>query len=102
VVIAGQIQSAASWAKSEMDLQVEVAGILKDFAWRAKINLSDGHHNITIATGRPDSVYGSVIVEYKEPGKLSPKKGAARIKAVIDQLKKRFYDMRREEHSQAS
>ena len=58
--------------------------------------------NITIATGRPDSVYGSVIVEYKEPGKLSPKKGAARIKAVIDQLKKRFYDMRREEHSQAS
>jgi hypothetical protein len=102
VVIAGQIQSAASWAKSEMDLQVEVAGILKDFARRAKINLSDGHHNITIATGRPDSVYGSVIVEYKEPGKLSPKKGAARIKAVIDQLKKRFYDMRREEHSQAS
>ena len=40
VVIAQQIQSAASWAKSEMDLQVEVAGILKDFARQVKINLS--------------------------------------------------------------
>ena len=100
VVIAQQIQSAASWAKSEMDLQVEVAGILKDFARQVKINLSGGHHNITIATGRPDSVYGSVIVEYKEPGNLSPNKDAANNKKVIDQLKKRFYDMRREENRQ--
>jgi len=102
VVIAEQIRSAANWAKSEIDLQIDVAGILKDFARQAKINLSDGHHNITIATGRPDSVYGSVIVEYKEPGNLSPNKDAANNKKVIDQLKKRFYDMRREEHSQAS
>lgn len=27
---------------------------------------------MTIATGRPDSVYGSVIVEYKDPNTLSP------------------------------
>jgi hypothetical protein len=100
VVIAQQIQSAASWAKSEMDLQIEVAGILKDFARQAKISLSDGHHNITVATGRPDSVYGSVIVEYKEPGNLSPKKDAANNKKVIDQLKQRFYDMRQEENRQ--
>ena len=95
VLIAQQIQSASTWAKSEMDLQIEVAGILKDFARKAKINLSDAHHNVTIATGRPDSVYGSVIVEYKEPGNLSPKKDAANNKKVIDQLKQRFYDMRR-------
>jgi hypothetical protein len=97
-VIAEQIRNAASWAKSEMDLQVEVAGILKDFARQAKIDLSQGHHNVTIATGRPDSVYGSVIVEYKEPGTLSPNKEAAPNKAVVDQLKKRFYGMNREEH----
>ena len=98
VVIAEQIRNAASWAKSEMDLQVEVAGILKDFARQARIDLSQGHHNVTIATGRPDSVYGSVIVEYKEPGTLSPNKEAAPNKAVIEQLKRRFYDMNREEH----
>jgi methylase of polypeptide subunit release factors len=98
VVIAEQIQNAAAWAKSEMDLQVEVAGALKEFARQAKINPLEGHHNVTIATGRPDSVYGSVIVEYKEPGTLSPNKDAATNKAVIKQLKKRFYDMNREEH----
>jgi hypothetical protein len=98
VVIAEQIRNAASWAKSEMDLQVEVAGFLKDFARQAKINPLEGHHNVTIATGRPDSVYGSVIVEYKEPGTLSAKKEAAPNKAVIEQLKRRFYDMNREEH----
>ena len=96
-VLAEQIQAAAAWAKSEMDLQVEVAGALKEFAKRAQIKL-EGHHNVTVATGRPDSVYGSVIVEYKNPGTLSPTKDAAPNKAVIDQLKKRFYDMRREEH----
>jgi hypothetical protein len=97
-VIAQQIQNAAGWARSEMDLQVEVAGFLKDFAREAKINPLEGHQNVTIATGRADSVYGSVIVEYKRPGTLSPNKEAAPNKAVIDQLKRRFYDMNREEH----
>jgi len=67
VVLADQIQKAAQWAKSEMDLQVEVASALKEFSRKAQVKL-EGHHNITIATGRPDSVYGSVIVEYKDPG----------------------------------
>jgi len=97
VVVAGQIRAAAAWARSEMDLQIEVAGALRDFAKRAHITL-EGHHNVTIATGRPDSVYGSVIVEYKDPKYLSPKKDAAPNKALIDQLKRRFYDMRREEN----
>src|SRR5690348_10037370 len=81
-----------------MDLQIEMAGVLKDFARMAKINPLEGHHNVTIATGRPDSVYGSVIIEYKEPGNLSPAKDAAPNKKVIAQLKQRFYDMNREEH----
>jgi hypothetical protein len=97
IVLADQIQKAAAWAKSEMDLQVEVAGALKEFARRAQITL-EGHHNVTIATGRPDSVYGSVIVEYKDPNTLSPTKDAAPNQKLIEQLKKRFYDMRREEN----
>ena len=96
VVVAEQIQKAAAWAKSEMDLQVEVAGALKDFAKRAQIKL-EGHHNVTVATGRADSVYGSVIVEYKDPGNLSSNKEAAPNRALIEQLKRRFYDMNREE-----
>lgn len=96
VVLAEQIQKAAAWAQSEMDLQVEVAGALKAFARKAQIKL-EGHHNITIATGRPDSLYGSVIVEYKEPGVLSSNRDAAGNRKVIEQLKQRFYDLRREE-----
>ena len=97
VVIAEQIRNAANWAKSEMDLQAEVAGILKDFARQAKIDLK-GHQDVTIATGRADAVYGSVIIEYKKPGTLSANREAAPDKGVIDQLKRRFYDMNREEH----
>ncbi|MCI0352413.1 MAG: N-6 DNA methylase [Acidobacteriales bacterium] len=97
-VLADQIQKAATWAKSEMDLQVEVTAALKDFARRAQLTELKGHHNVTIARGRPDSVYeGGVIVEYKNPGTLSPKKDAAPNRALIEQLKRRFYDMRTEE-----
>ncbi len=97
VVLADQIQKAAAWAKSEMDLQIEVAGALKEFAREAKIKL-DAHHNITVATGRPDSVYSNVIVEYKDPGTLSGNRDAANNKKVIEQIRQRFYDMRREEN----
>jgi hypothetical protein len=97
VTLAEQIHAAAAWAKSEMDLQIEVAAALKSFGQRARITL-EGHHNVTIATGRPDSVYNSVVVEYKAPGTLSSSKESSANKALIDQLKKRFYDMRREEH----
>ena len=61
-VIAEQIQTAVAMAKSEMDLQIEVAGFLKDFAKQAQITV-EPHHNITLATGPPDSVNCSVIVE---------------------------------------
>jgi SAM-dependent methyltransferase len=97
IKLAEQIQTAAGWAKSETDLQVEVAAALRDFARRAQIELK-GHQNVTVGTGRQDSVYGSVIVEYKAPGVLSPNKEAAPNKAVIEQLKRYFYDTRREQN----
>src|SRR6266852_5572011 len=84
-LVAEQIQKAAAWAGSEMDLQIEVAGALKEFARRAQVTI-EGHHNVTVATGRPDSVYGSVIVEYKEPGLLSANRDAAGNKKLIEQL----------------
>jgi hypothetical protein len=97
VVIAEQIRKAAGWAKSEMDLQIDVAAALKKFAVDAKISL-EGHNDMTIGTGRQDSVYGSVIVEYKVPGTLSSNKEAAPNKAVVEQLKRYFYDTRREQN----
>jgi hypothetical protein len=95
--IADQIRRAAALAKSEMDLQIDVAAALKKFAGDAKITL-EGHNDMTIGTGRQDSVYGSVIVEYKVPGTLSSNKEAAPNKAVVEQLKRYFYDTRREQN----
>src|SRR5258708_4397042 len=94
--IADQIKTASAWDASEMELQIAAAGALKQFAQRAQIKL-EGRHNITIATGRPDSLYGSVIVEYKKPGTLSSSKDAGSNKALVAQLKQRFYDLNREE-----
>jgi SAM-dependent methyltransferase len=98
ILVAEQIQQAAAWAQSEMDLQIEVASALKGFARQAKISLESGHHNITVATGRTDSVYNSVIVEYKNPGTLSPNKEAAGNRKLIEQLRQRFYEFRKELH----
>lgn len=86
VVLADQIQKAAAWAKSEMDLQIEVAGALKEFARRAKVTL-EVCHNIAVATGRPDSVYSNVIAEYKDPGTLSGNRDSANNKKLIEQIR---------------
>lgn len=96
-IFAEQLQKAAAWAQSEADLQIEAAGFLKEFARHAQITL-EGHHNITIATGRPDSVYSRVIVEYKDPGTLSPNRSAAGNQKLIKQLRDRFYDLKREQN----
>jgi SAM-dependent methyltransferase len=97
VIFAEQLQKAAAWAQSEADLQIEAAGFLKEFARRAQITL-EGHHNVTIAQGRPDSVYSRVIVEYKDPGTLSASSNAAGNQKVIKQLRDRFYDLKREQN----
>jgi hypothetical protein len=89
--LAEQIRNAAAWAKSELDLQIEVTAALKDFARPAKVESLQGHHNVTIAKGRPDSVYeGGVIVEYKTPGTLSPNKDAAGNRKLIEQIREHF------------
>jgi N-6 DNA methylase len=84
-LLVGQIQQAAASAKSEMDLQVELASALKIFAQRAQVTL-EGHHNVILASGRPDSVYGSVIVECKEPGVLSSNKDSSGNRKIIEQI----------------
>ena len=57
----------------------------------------EGHHEFTVASGRIDSVYSRVIIEYKNPrsaDKIGPKADSPGSKKVVEQIKKRFYDMR--------
>jgi hypothetical protein len=63
----------------------------------------EGKHEFTVASGRVDSVYSRVIIEYKNPksaDKIGPKADSPGSKRVVAQIKKRFYDMRTQ-HGQA-
>lgn len=70
--ITEKILRAASIAESEMKLQIEVEHILRNFFDMMKI-IYQPSHNLTIINGKPDTLYGRVIIEYKIPGTLSSK-----------------------------
>ncbi len=95
VIVADQIRQAADWAESEEDLRIEVEKALEQLKREAGIDLR-GRHEVTLGTGRPDSVYDCVIIEYKRPGKLAGSRDAAGNKQVLRQLKRRFQDAKRE------
>ncbi len=94
--MAERIVARAKWSKSEMDLQTEVVKALEPFKKEAGISL-EGHHDITIGRGRPDSVYSSVVIEYKKPGRLGISNSEPGNAEAIEQLKQRFEDMEKEE-----
>jgi hypothetical protein len=96
---ADQLREAADWAGSEMDLQIEATKLLHSFEKQAGIEIR-GRHNHTIGTGRPDSVYGCVIVEYKRPGELGEDPGGRGNREVLKQLRERFTAFKREEGRQ--
>ena len=98
VVFADQIKQAADFAHNEEEIRIEVEKSLSFIQRRAGIKL-EGRHEFTVGTGRADSVYDCVIIEYKNPAgqnRLSDKSDAAGNRKVVEQLKKRFYDMRTE------
>lgn len=94
------IKQAAKRARSHEDLRAGFIESLYDFQKALGIKL-EVRHEYTIGTGRPDSVYDCVIVEYKDPSstqdKLTPSASPAN-NAVVGQLKKRFIDFNREHH----
>ena len=98
VEFADQIKQAANFASKEEEIRIEAEKALAFIQRDAGIKL-EGRHEFTIGTGRADSVYDCVIIEYKTPAspdRLSAKSDAAGNKKVVEQLKKRFYDMRTE------
>jgi len=95
-VVRHQIEEAADFAESEMDLQVEVAKALDHFSSVAHLPKLRAHHNITIGEGRPDSVYGCVFVEYKTPGRLTEDNKSPGNKELIKQLETRPKEFQKE------
>ncbi len=96
---ADQIKAAAAMADKEEEIRIESEKQLAFIQKEAGIKL-EGKHEFTVASGRIDSVYSRVIIEYKNPKSpgdhIGPKGDSPGSKKVIEQIKKRFYDMRHE------
>lgn len=103
VQFADQIKQAAQFAEKEEEIRIEAERALAVIQKEAGITLR-GRHEYTIGTGRVDSVYGCVIVEYKNPhdpsAKLSSDKNYRGNQEVIKQIKNRFLEFQKEENKQ--
>jgi hypothetical protein len=95
---ADQVRAAAAMADKEEEIRIECEKQLAFIQRDAGIKL-EGKHEFTVASGRVDSVYSRVIIEYKNPttaDRIGPKADSPGSRKVVEQLKKRFYDMRTE------
>ena len=100
---ADQIKKAAALADKEEEIRIEAERQLAFIEKATGIKL-EGKHEFTVASGRVDSVYDRVIIEYKNPkspgARIGPKADSPGSKKVVDQIKQRFYDMRAEHRYQ--
>lgn len=87
--LAPKIRAAARSSDNEMTLRLKVNPLLVHFAKDAGIELEEAHDRL-VGRGKPDSVYGRVVVEYKRPRLLSARNTAAdnlrAVRQVQDQL----------------
>lgn len=97
---AEQVRAAAAVADKEEEIRIEVENQLAFLKKEAGVRFP-GKHEFTVASGRIDSVYNAVIIEYKNPSsaaaRIGPGANSPGAKKVVEQIKKRFYDLRAKE-----
>ena len=97
IKFANEMKAVAATADKEEEIRIAVERQLAFIEKEAEITL-EGKHEFTVASGRVDSVYDRVIIEYKNPSspsdRIGPKASSTGSKKVVKQIKKRFYDMR--------
>ena len=92
-LMAEQMVAAAKLAGSEGDVRYACNRLIDEFINKAGLTVQ-GRHEYGLAGGRIDSKYGGVVIEYKDPkgaGKITQNKNAPGVKAVVEQLTKRFW-----------
>ena len=99
-LMAEQMHEAAKWAGSEEDVRHACNTLIDEFIKKAGLTVK-GRHEYGLAGGRIDSKYGGVVIEYKHPrgaGRITENKDALGVRAVVEQVRKRFRDLQAEEH----
>src|SRR3972149_2989939 len=94
---ADQMKTAAAMADKEEEIRIAAERQLAFIERETHVKL-EGKHEFTVASGRVDSVYDRVIIEYKNPkspaDRIGPNTDSPGSKKVVKQIKDRFYDMR--------
>lgn len=94
---ADRIRAVAAKADKEEEIRIESERQLAFIQREAGIKL-EGKHEFTVASGRVDSVYSRVIIEYKNPksasDRIGPKVDSPGSRKVVEQIQRRFHDMR--------
>ena len=96
VEFAAQMKRTAASADKEEEIRIAAERQLAFIEKEAGVKL-EGRHEFTVASGRVDSVYSRVIIEYKNPHGpdcIGPGPDSPGTKKVVEQIKKRFYDLR--------
>src|SRR5438309_5349657 len=83
------IKSAARRAESETDLQTDVEHALRSLFEKLGIEY-EPHHNITVIRGRPDTLYGRAVIEYKIPSTL---KSESKRSAAVEEAQKNIQEL---------
>ena len=90
------IRGVVANARSEEDIRIGTERELALLADKAGIELK-GSHEFTVASGRIDSVYDQLFIEYKNPKSRNSRIGgtssSSGSKALVRQIKSRFADM---------
>jgi hypothetical protein len=69
-----RFREAAGASENEEDLRVRIEGILRDYLSRLGIRYEARYDTMIGRSHKPDSLYGTVIVEYKSPQLFKKKK----------------------------
>jgi len=73
---------------SEEDLRVAFSSLINLICTENQIIIPEEHHEYTVLKGRIDSLYGEVIVEYKEPHYLNTSNNSPSNEKAIEQVKR--------------
>jgi len=80
--IASAIKAHAAESKTEEDVKIRIEAELRDILKEWGIQWGYYEHRLKIS-GREDTLYGTVIIEYKSPGKLDSKAEFSKAKAQL-------------------
>src|SRR2546425_8644459 len=98
--VARQLDEAARESLNEAEFRAKAANIFQKFADSAGVTLRR-HDEYAVASGRADTVYNRLVIEYKAPGKLTEGHSSANDSA-IEQIIRYITDIATKEHQQVS